>query len=225
MKAGAILLSGGKSSRMGTNKALLPINEQPNIERLAALLKPHFRELILVTNHPEEYRFLQLPTVSDHYPGKGPLAGIHAGLTAAANELNVIVACDMPFISPELAKMMLEQAADYDAVVPMINGQQHPLFSIFKKKAAAVMEESIRNDRLRMKQVLDLLNVRYLSENDLSMFKLGELERIFFNMNHPQEYEEAIQWVEKRSGPKPAQAVEPTTLSLAFGKLNDEVER
>ncbi|MGG5255251.1 molybdenum cofactor guanylyltransferase [Neobacillus sp. SM06] len=194
MKAGAILLSGGKSSRMGTNKALLPINEQPNIERIVSLLKPHFLELILVTNHPEEYRFLQLPTVSDHYPGKGPLAGIHAGLTAATHEINAIVACDMPFVSPALAKVMIGQMADYDAVVPVICGQQHPLFSIFKKKTAAVVENSIKTDQLRMKQVLERLHVHYMTEGDLPMFAAGELERIFFNMNRPNEYEEAKRW-------------------------------
>ena len=194
MDAGAILLSGGKSSRMGTNKSLLPINEQPNIERIVSLLKPHFRELILVTNHPEEYRFLQLPTVSDHYPGKGPLAGIHAGLTAATNELNAIVACDMPFVSPELAKVMIGQMADYDAVVPVISGQQHPLFSIFKKKTAAIVEDNVKNDQLRMKQVLERLHVHYVTEGDLPMFAAGELEQIFFNMNRPNEYEEAKRW-------------------------------
>ncbi|XJZ27199.1 molybdenum cofactor guanylyltransferase [Bacillota bacterium Lsc_1132] len=196
MEAGAILLSGGKSSRMGTNKALLPISEQPNIERMASLLKPHFHDLILVTNNPDDYRFLQLTTVSDHYPGQGPLAGIHAGLIASTNEVNVIAACDMPFISVELAKTMMEQMDDYDAVVPVIHGKQHPLFSVFTKKTTPVIEESIKNHRLRMKHVLDCLHVRYVTENDLPMYDDRQLERIFFNMNHPNEYEEARKWAE-----------------------------
>lgn len=196
MEAGAILLSGGKSSRMGTNKALLPISEQPNIERIAALLKPHFHELILVTNNPEEYRFLNLTTVSDQFPGKGPLAGIHAGLMASSCEINVISACDMPFISAELAATMIRQIDDYDAVVPVINGKQHPLFSVFKKKTVPMIEESIQNGQLRMKHVLDRLHVRYVTEEDMGMFESSQLERIFFNMNHPNEYEEAKKWAE-----------------------------
>lgn len=196
MEAGAILLSGGKSSRMGTNKALLPISEQPNIERMAALLKPHFDKLILVTNNPEDYRFLKLTTVSDYYPGKGPLAGIHAGLLESQHEINVVAACDMPFVSAELAVKMVELIGDYDAVVPVINGKQHPLFSVFKKKTASVLEESIQHDQLRMKHVFDRMNVRYITEEDLQMFDSRQLERIFFNMNHPNEYEEAKKWAE-----------------------------
>lgn len=196
MEAGAILLSGGKSSRMGTNKALLPISEQPTIERMTLLLKPHFHDLILVTNNPEDYRFLKLRTVSDRFPDKGPLAGIHAGLLVSTQEVNVIAACDMPFVSAELAEVMVGLAEDYDAVVPVINGKQHPLFSVFKKKTATFLEESIKQDRLRMKHVLDQLRVRYLTEKDLPMFDEQYLERIFFNMNHPNEYEEAKKWAE-----------------------------
>lgn len=199
MGSGAIILSGGKSSRMGKNKALLPIGEQLNIERIVSELKPQFRDLILVTNDPENYRFLNLPTVSDHYPGKGPLAGVHAGLQAASHEVNVIVACDMPFISAELATAMIGHIDNYDAVVPVIDGKQHPLFSVFKKTCLALIEDRIVEDRLRMKHVLEELNVRYVTEEDFSMFDKKELQRYFFNMNHPNEYEEAKRWAETES--------------------------
>jgi len=194
MKAAAILLSGGKSSRMGTNKALLKINETASIERMRDQLKLSFSELILVTNDPPAYSFLGVKTVTDHYPGMGPLAGLHAGLLASDFDVNFVAACDMPFISGRLAAALVDHCSDYDAVIPIIYGIRHPLFSVFKKKAAAEVAACIESGSLRMKQLLDRLNVLYLTEKELSSFSQYDLERNFFNMNHPNEYEEAKKW-------------------------------
>lgn len=197
MKAAAIILSGGKSSRMGTNKALLKINEKTNIERIADNLKVLFDDIILVTNEPQQYQFLGLKMVSDQYPGMGPLAGVHAGLNASDFEVNFVVACDMPFVSVELANALVNNCSHYDAVVPVINGKQHPLFSVFKKETANKIELSITNGRLRMKHLLNDLNVLYVTETELQAYSQLDLERVFFNMNHPNEYEEAKKWAEQ----------------------------
>lgn len=197
MKAAAIILSGGKSSRMGTNKALLIINEKTNIERIADNLKVLFDDIILVTNEPQQYQFLGLKMVSDQYPGMGPLAGVHAGLNASDFEVNFVVACDMPFVSVELANALVNNCSHYDAVVPVINGKQHPLFSVFKKETANKIELSITNGRLRMKHLLNDLNVLYVTETELQAYSQLDLERVFFNMNHPNEYEEAKKWAEQ----------------------------
>lgn len=192
MKAAAIILAGGKSSRMGQNKALLKINEKTNIERIQETLKLRFDDIILVTNEPEEYSFLELKMAADHYPGMGPLAGVHAGLLASDYDINFIVACDMPFVSVELANVLVNQCRDYDAVIPVINGKQQPLFSVFKKAAAAKVAERIETGQLRMKHLLEQLNVLYVTEKELQMYSTMDLEKVFFNMNHPHEYEDAI---------------------------------
>ena len=196
MKATAIILSGGKSSRMGTNKALLKINEKTNIERIADTLKGSFNDIILVTNHPEDYQFLGLKMVSDQYPDSGPLAGVHAGLVSTNADTNFIVACDMPFVSVELAEVLVNKCADYDAVIPVINGVQHPLFAVFQKRVMGEVARSIEAGRLRMKHLLDHLNVRYVTEKDLETNSSIDLERVFFNMNYPNEYEDAKKWAE-----------------------------
>lgn len=199
MKAAAIILSGGKSSRMGTNKALLKINEQTNIERIRDKLKKHFDDIILVTNDSEAYEFLELTTTADYYPGMGPLAGLHAGLQASPCDVNVIVACDMPFVSGEFAELLAGKCYDYDAVIPVINGKPHPLFAAFKKKAAAEAAICIEAGTLRMKHLLDRLNVLYLTERELELGGLSgvDIERVFFNMNRPDEYENAKKWAEE----------------------------
>jgi molybdenum cofactor guanylyltransferase len=196
MKAAAIILSGGKSSRMGTNKALLKINEKTNIERIANTLRLLFDELILVTNDPETYKFLEVKIVNDHYPGMGPLAGVHAGLIASNYDLNFVVACDMPFVSGELAEALVNNGAHYDAVIPVLNGRQQPLFSVFQKRTADQIGECIKNERLRMKHLLDDLHVLYMTEQELQAYSSVDLDRVFFNMNHPNEYEEAKKWAE-----------------------------
>lgn len=196
MNASAIILSGGKSSRMGTNKALLKINKKTNIERIRDTLKHRFNGIILVTNHFDDYEFLELEMAADDYPGMGPLAGLHAGLKASESDVNFVVACDMPFVSGELAETMAKLCGDYDAVIPVINGTQHPLFAVFKKSVAVEAKKCIAAGNLRMKQLLDRLNVLYVTEKELAGFSQAELERVFFNMNHPEEYEDAKKWAE-----------------------------
>jgi molybdenum cofactor guanylyltransferase len=191
MKAAAIILAGGQSSRMGTNKALLKINEKTNIERIADKLKLLFDDIILVTNDSEQYEFLGVRMIPDQYPGRGPLAGVHAGLTSSDYDLNLIVACDMPFVSGELAEALVNNALHYDAVIPVVHGKQHPLFSVFKKQTVAVVEKQIQAGQLRMKHLLDHLNVLYLTEKELETYSQMGLDQVFFNMNHPVEYEEA----------------------------------
>ena len=196
MKAAAIILSGGKSSRMGTNKALLKINEKTNIERIVDTLKLSFNDIILVTNHPEQYPFLGVKMVSDFYPGQGPLAGVHAGLLSSKYDKNFIVACDMPFVSVELAEVLVQKCGDCDAVIPVIHGVQHPLFAVFDKRVTDEVANSIKAGRLRMIHLLDHLNVRYITEKDLQEYSSLDLERVFFNMNRPNEYEDAKRWAE-----------------------------
>ncbi|MED3624992.1 molybdenum cofactor guanylyltransferase [Neobacillus thermocopriae] len=196
MNAAAIILSGGKSSRMGVNKALLRINEQTNIERIRDKLKVYFHEIILVTNHPEDYSFVQLNTTCDYFTDRGPMAGLHAGLMYSDYDVNLVVACDMPFLSGELAVEMVKRCLHYDAVIPVINGKQHPLFSVFKKTVAQEAENCIKTGNLRMKDLIRRLNVLFVTEKELESFGLIDWDRIFFNMNRPEEYEKAKKWAE-----------------------------
>jgi molybdopterin-guanine dinucleotide biosynthesis protein A len=196
MSACGILLSGGKSSRMGTNKALLKINEQPNIARIKAELQSVVTDMILVTNEPQVYQFLNLPIATDEYPGQGPLAGIHAGLKASPCDLNVVVACDMPFVSATLAESMLDSVSNYDAVIPVLNGKQQPLFAVYRKGIFEKIEKCIEEKKLRIQHLLDEIDVLYLSGDKLQSCMEENLDRVFFNMNDPEDYEQAKKWAE-----------------------------
>lgn len=192
MQATGIILAGGKSSRMGTNKALLLIDGKTVIERIVDEVKETVDELLIVTNSFEEYEFLNLPMVEDVWKGMGPLAGIHAGLNRSSHDKNLIVACDMPFVSGKLGALLLHELVDFQAVVPNIEGQLHPLFAAYHKNVSEKVEECIKENQLRIRAFLQQTHTKIVNEEELKNlgFRFRELD--FFNMNHPEEYTKAI---------------------------------
>lgn len=106
----AIILAGGQSSRMGTNKAVLPLAGSPVIERIVAAMKKVTGHIVLSGGQSTAYAYLGLPVLQDIYPGRGPLAGLHAGLKASSTDWNLVVSCDMPFVNAPLMQYLACQA-------------------------------------------------------------------------------------------------------------------
>jgi molybdenum cofactor guanylyltransferase len=188
-KTTGIILAGGRSSRMGTNKALLKLSEKTVIEKISEELREVVSDILIVTNTFEDYQFLGLPMIEDQWKGMGPLAGIHAGLNSSNTEKNLITACDMPFISSELGNILLHLLDKYDVVVPKISGQIHPLFAAYRKDVHTEIEKSLQKQELRMSAFLKRMNTKIMSEEDLSEHNFSYLDQHFFNMNHPDEFE------------------------------------
>ncbi|MCL4426531.1 MAG: molybdenum cofactor guanylyltransferase [Firmicutes bacterium] len=186
-----IVLAGGKSSRMKTNKALLSLGQRTIIEGVIETLRELFPEIILVTNTPEEYRFLGLPMVRDIYQGVGPLAGLHAGLQAASHAYSFAVACDMPFLNRSLIKFMREQRDNYAAVVPRIGELLEPMHAIYSKDCLGPIEAGLRSGQHKIISFYDLVPVRYIEQEEIARF--GPVEETFFNVNTPEEYQLACQ--------------------------------
>lgn len=189
----AIILAGGKSSRMGTNKALLTINGITVIEQIVNECKKITDHILIVTNNFADYQFLQLPMVEDKEKGKGPLAGIQAGLSTVSTEKNIVIACDMPFISAEIAKVLLEELTNYDACLPKINDQLHPLFAAYRKSCLHAVNQSLNDGQLRIRHFLNQVRVKIKTEKELPSY----FNKAMFNMNNPQEYEEAKEMIKK----------------------------
>jgi molybdopterin-guanine dinucleotide biosynthesis protein A len=199
--AGVILLAGGQSSRMGTNKALLSLGGKKNVERIVDELSKvsSLSTPLIVTNQPDVYSWLELPMTSDVFPGQGPLAGIHAGMLASDHKVNLVVACDMPFVSSSLARWLLEQAGNYDATVPRITPNVlHPLFAVyFTETCLPVVEACLQGGQLRVTDMLSKLGVNYVNpvEDGLAI----DVNLAFYNMNHPHEYKQAKKWADKEN--------------------------
>ena len=129
-----IILAGGKSSRMGQNKALMFLNGKRIIEYVYEMFQSFCDEIIISTNTPEEYDFLKCKKQIDFYKNIGPIAGLDAGLKASSNEINFITSCDTPFVSREMFLFLHENAKKYDIITPAHNGITEPIIGMFKKK-------------------------------------------------------------------------------------------
>ncbi|MBU9713777.1 molybdenum cofactor guanylyltransferase [Evansella tamaricis] len=191
-----IILAGGKSSRMGKNKALLPIQGVITIERLKRELEKTVSCVIVVANDVNQYSFLEIAIVGDIEKGKGPLGGIHSGLSASHTEWNLISACDMPFVNLTIIEgLKLELKEEYDAIIPKIRGQIHPLFGMYRKSSLPIIRQSLIENRLRIIDILSQWRVRYVTEDEFLGLGLNELEleKAFYNMNYPEDYQRIIQ--------------------------------
>ena len=192
MNTTAIILAGGKSSRMGTNKALLQLNGKTVIEGIVEKLEKLVDDTIIVTNTFEDYAFLHLPMIEDKRKGMGPLAGMEAGLAATKTERNLIVACDMPFISVELGRYLLSCLGEYQGAVPEISGQLHPLFAAYRKDVNKAVTQLLQENQLRIRHFLHHIHVKIVKKELLQSLELENEGHYFFNMNNPDEYHKAL---------------------------------
>jgi molybdopterin-guanine dinucleotide biosynthesis protein A len=160
MQATAILLAGGGSTRMGTDKAMLAIDGRPMIQRIHDRLRPWFSR-VLVSSNNAAHGFLGATIVPDQAAGQGPLMGIVSALTNSPDELCFVTACDIPEIDIDLVRMMVRAAHDCDAVVPH-SGRPEPLFAVYRKSALPVFRQMLASGRRRMTDVLDRCKVKYV---------------------------------------------------------------
>lgn len=187
-----IILAGGQSSRMGQNKALMMIDGVRVIERIKNELEKITDDLLIVTNTFHTYEYLNIPMVEDEQKGKGPLAGIQAGLKASRSEKNLIVACDMPFISSSLGQFLLEELEDYQAAIPKLEGRMHPLFGAYRRDVLQAVSQSLEKNELRIMSLFQNLHVNYITEDILNRECIFVKNTAVFNMNDQIEYEKAL---------------------------------
>ena len=192
-----IILSGGKSSRMGQNKSLLKVGDKTIIERVRDLMKSLFPEVILITNELDIYKFLNLPSYEDVYTYKGPLAGIHSGLVHSSNETNFIISCDIPFINPEMIKYIIDFKTEKVITIAKADGYIQQLAGKYSmgclNTAEEILEEYVNlenrnNDQVRRRcnvlKLIDKVGAEIISAESLTFYK----KELFFNMNKVDDY-------------------------------------
>jgi FdhD protein len=201
-----VILAGGASSRMGSNKALLPHKGGRFIESIYRDLSEIFDEVILVTNTPEQYNFLPCRKVPDLFEGMGALAGIHAGLAQASNPAVFTVACDMPHLDPWLIRHIANRGAGCDVVLPCSEHGYEPLHALYRQGSLAAMEECLKQGRRRIVSILPQLRVREIPAVEVARF--DPTFDSFSNINTPEEY------YELRNSSKPAIAENSETTAI-----------
>jgi len=184
-----IVLSGGENKRMGKDKAFLTIAGIPMIEHVLKALRNATDRVIIVTNSPQAYASYDATVVTDASAKRGPLTGIYTGLLHSADEYNIVVACDMPFLNASLLSYMAGLVGDYDVVVPKVGEYIEPLHAIYRKQLLPVMEKRIQRDARQIRGVFSEVRVRYVTESEIDRF--DPKRRSFKNLNTPEEYKEA----------------------------------
>lgn len=182
---GALVLSGGRGSRMGgVEKALLLLDGETILHRLERELAP-FPEKLLSTNDPSLARGTSFLPVADRHRDRGPLEGIAAGLSAAKSPALLVLPCDMPGYTAALGEWLLAQGqADWPAWVCKAEDGLHPLCGVYRRAALPVLEQCLAEGMLQVRRALGLLDARILDTAD-SPFP----PEVFTNINTPEDLE------------------------------------
>ena len=189
MKVTGVVQAGGKSTRMGGQpKALIQLGGRSIVERVVAALTPVVDDLLVVTNAPELYAFLGLPMVADVYPDHGSLGGIYSGLRAAG-EIAFTVACDMPFLYPEIVRLVVARAGEGDVVIPRVGEQLETMHAAYGKACLPPIEERLRAGRLKIVGFFDRVRVVEIGEAEVA--RVRDPAVAFMNVNTPDELEHA----------------------------------
>ena len=201
-----VILAGGKSRRMGQNKALLPLGGDSLIAHVIRRMRRVTDELLLITNAPAEYAHLGLPMHTDMIPDAGALGGIYTGLTYASHDVVVCVACDSPFLQPKLLSYLISILGEYDAVMPYtenrtkgieVTNPSHStdqmtlqtLCAVYAKRCLPVIEQMLNEPDLRVHALQERANILTVAPE---IWKTYDAKgHSFFNVNTPEDFEKA----------------------------------
>ena len=192
---GAVILCGGESRRMGRPKARLPFGEETMLERVVRLVGTVARPIVVVAAADQALPELAVDVaiVRDPMPGRGPLQGLAAGLSALPDSVKLAyaTATDVPFLEPRWIGRLLELSDGYDLVVPFVGGYHHPLAALYRRQTVLpVIEGLLRDDQRRVSLLIEALNTRVVAESEMRAVD-RELQTVR-NLNSPAEYEKAL---------------------------------
>jgi molybdenum cofactor guanylyltransferase len=187
----AFILAGGKSTRMGTDKALLELAGRPLIHHALDLAYAITNDVRIVG---DPKTFVSFGTViTDVYSACGPLAGIHAALASSATDWNLILGVDLPFLNPRFLNYLISEAQSSTAVVtvPSANGHFHPLCAVYRRQFGLIAERALNAARNKVDALFPEVSVRVIDEAQL--VAAGFNPSLFRNLNTPDDLKQARQ--------------------------------
>ncbi len=182
-----VILAGGRSTRMGRNKALLDFRGRPLIETVYRTMAELFAEVVVVTNTPGEYAFLPCPKIPDIFTEGGSMAGIHAGLSWSSTPRVFVAACDMPFLDGGVVRALAGLLGDEDVLVPETDGGLEPLHAFYAKGVLPALTEVLAADRNKIIDLLRGMGARVVPAEQVARLSPGFGS--FRNINLPEEYD------------------------------------
>ena len=192
-----VILAGGKSRRMGENKALMQLGDDSLIGHVIHRMHRVTDELLLITNSPTEYRHLGVSMHGDIFPDTGALGGIYTGLTHASHDAVLCVACDSPFLEPKLLTYLVSILGEYDAVMPETFAHHEDttqitlqtLCAAYSKKCLPIIASMLRESELRVHALQERAHIKHVSPKIWQEFDPEGMS--FFNINTPEDFERA----------------------------------
>ena len=191
-----VILAGGKSRRMGENKALMRLGDDSLIGHVIRRMRLITDELLLVTNNPFEYTHLGVPMHGDILPGTGALGGIYTGLMHASHDAVLCVACDSPFLEPKLLAYLVSVLGEYDAVMPETFAHHNDtqitlqtLCAAYSKRCLPIIELMLRESELRVHALQERAYLNRISSEIWKAFDPKGMS--FLNINTPEDFERA----------------------------------
>jgi molybdopterin-guanine dinucleotide biosynthesis protein A len=184
-----VILAGGSSRRMGTDKSFLDLGGRAVVEWVVGVFEKAFGRVMIITNEPEKYARFGIETRPDVVPDIGTLGGIHAGLFYLEDRAAFFAGSDMPFIEEKLVEHVARVRGDFDAAVPYVKGEYEPLLSVYGKGCLGAVEKKIAAGRRRAVSFFSDINVRLVNQDEVKSLDPKLLS--FFNINTPADYRRA----------------------------------
>lgn len=178
------ILAGGKSSRMGTDKALLVFQEEPLLKHMIKLIEP-FCDNIAISGQNSDYSFFFVEMIPDLYSDCGPIAGIYSSLYHSVTNWNLLVSVDVPFVNEELFLFLISNIGEYDCIIPKHTSGVEPLIGLYHRRTLPAINEMITSGDFKLTSLLSKLNTRYLDCNYL----IKKHPRLFMNINRLEDYQ------------------------------------
>ena len=185
-----IVLAGGKSRRLGRDKALLSVGNSTLIERIIGIVSQVADPVAVISNSPDKLRHLNVPVVTDLMPGRGALGGIYTGLSMSRTHQSLFVACDLPFISADLLRLLIDQADGYDVVLPRSAGGYEPLCAVYTRDCLDPIRSQLERGDLRIRAFFPSVRVKVVDRDALRPY--DPEGRAFLNINTEEEYQQAL---------------------------------
>lgn len=181
-----VILAGGSSRRMGTNKALLELEGVALIEHIYRKLATLFQEVIIVTNTPADYDFIPCRKVSDVFTAAGSIAGLHAGLVHSSFDTIFVTACDMPNLDSDLIRHLHSLHGEHAATIPFSQGGQEPLHAFYSRSCSNVFSAAIKQGDRKILEIIKQLDVKLIPWDRIK--SLPGAAHSFLNVNTPEEF-------------------------------------
>jgi len=183
----AVILCGGKSSRMGFDKCKLKIKGKFLIEVIGEKLEEVFDEIILLSNDDDKFKHMKYKVFQDIIPNSGPIGAIYSALKYASSEYVFITACDMPVVNIDFIKYMMEliQLKQVEGTVACKSEFIEPLYAFYSKSMIEKIENQINNQNYKLLQIIDSSKIHYIEESEVRKYS-SNLE-IFTNLNYKED--------------------------------------